>query len=224
MLFPYASRFALSVLALLMSASLAGDCTALEDSESKKVESVETDPTESNTQTISADEGALAFEAPASWKKTKPANRLIEVELQIPAAEKTEDRKPEAKPGRLTMMAAGGDVETNMQRWVGQFRLGHDSDGKDTMTRKTVELTGAKLHLLDIAGTFFERPKGPIGPSIERPNYRMLGAIIEREDAGKFFVKFYGPDSLVTGHREAFLEMVKGVTISKADSEDDAGS
>src|SRR5881227_3929220 len=70
-------------------------------------------PVEGNNFTIG--EGKLALAAPAGWTKKEPASRIVEVEFAIPAA------KGDESPGRLTAMGAGGSVESNIDRWVGQF-------------------------------------------------------------------------------------------------------
>jgi hypothetical protein len=163
----------------------------------------------------------LQVAVPTRWQKVTPRNRLIEVELTIPPAEVEEravedtlDQSSELTPrGRLTMMAAGGDVESNIRRWVGQFRLGRDADGKDAMHREERKLRGAVAHVLDIAGTYFDSPQGPFGPKVELTDYRMLGAIIEIEGAGKYFVKLYGPAVIVEANREAFEEMLTSLEL-----------
>jgi len=191
---------------------------------------VEAPTVESKTKTILVNEKQLRFTVPTTWQQVEPRNRLVEVEFAIlpqeladasedetttePAANTTEAEALTAEPvGRLTMMSAGGDVDANIRRWVGQFRLGRDAGGKDAMRRDRRPLRGAVAHVLDIAGTFFDSPKGPLGPKVELPNYRMLGAIIEVESAGKYFVKFYGPAEIVDENAEAFAAMLEQLEV-----------
>ena len=174
------------------------------------------------TQTLLVHDDQLRLVVPASWKLVKPRNNLIEVELTIlpreeeEMAEDTKEEPNDDQPlprGRLTMMSAGGDVEANIRRWVGQFRLGRDADGKDAMRRDERRLRGAVANVLDIAGTYFDTPRGPFGPKVELSDYRMLGAIIEVEGAGKYFVKFYGPAEIVEENVEAFEEMLSSLEL-----------
>lgn len=169
----------------------------------------------------------LQLAVPVAWKAVEPRNRLIEVELAIlphadgeDAAEAADTADEDAPRGRLTMMAAGGDVDANIRRWVGQFRLGRDADGKDAMHRDERKLRGAIAHVLDIAGTYFDSPEGPLGPKVERADYRMLGAIIEIDGAGKYFVKFYGPADIVEENREAFEEMLATLEVLEPEPEE----
>jgi hypothetical protein len=173
------------------------------------------------TQTLLLNEKHLQLTVPGAWKVVKPRNKLIEMELEIlprnrgeePAVDPAADESTLPPHGRVTMMAAGGDVDGNIRRWVGQFRLGRDANGKDAMRRDHRRLRGAIAHVLDIGGTYFETPDGPLGTRVERPDYRMLGAIIEVEGAGKYFVKFYGPADIVEENREAFEKMLSSLEI-----------
>lgn len=180
------------------------------------------------TQTLLVDNDRLRLVVPASWKLEKPRSNIIDVELSILPREdasrtaESQDTRPDKLPplrGRLTMMAAGGDVDANIRRWVGQFRLGRDADGKDAMHRDRRRLRGAVAHVLDIAGTYFDTPDGPFGPKVELSDYRMLGAIIEIEGAGKYFVKFYGPAAIVEENREAFEEMLSSLELVEPPAE-----
>lgn len=179
-------------------------------------------------QKFTAYEGRLQLSAPSTWKKVKPRSNLIEVEFSIPPAEAdgVEKTDPigdvEVPHGRLTMMSAGGDVDANIRRWISQFRLGRDADGKDAMKREEKKIECGVVHTLDIAGTFFDSPRGPFGPKIERPDYRMLGAIIEVNGAGKFFIKFYGPAKLVERNQKAFEKMLAKIKSTDTEAEANA--
>ena len=92
------------------------------------------------------------------------------------------------------------------------------------MRRDRLSLDQAVVHTLDISGTFFEAPQGPLGPKIERPNYRLLGAIIEVEGAGRYFVKMYGPALLVAENAEAFRAMLRGLDVLSPVEEPEAST
>jgi hypothetical protein len=173
------------------------------------------------TQTLLLNEKHLQLTVPGAWKVVKPRNNIVEMEMEIlprnrgeePAIDPAADESTLPPHGRVTMMAAGDDVDGSIRRWVGQFRLGRDAKGKDAMRRDHRRLRGAIAHVLDIGGTYFDTPQGPLGPKVERPDYRMLGAIIEVEGAGKYFVKFYGPADIVEENREAFEKMLSSLEI-----------
>ena len=77
-------------------------------------------------------------------------------------------------------MGAGGSIEDNIDRWLGQFI---QPDGKKTKDKAKIDkkkIAGVPVHVVDIAGTYKDTPGGPFarGKTIDREDYRMLGAII----------------------------------------------
>jgi hypothetical protein len=190
--------------------------TAPEGSEESKEK-----PKQEKLQKVVVAEKRVELSLPAHWKQRETQNNIIEMEFAVLEREPKEGEKEETIPaGRVTLSSSGGSVDQNMRRWIGQFRLGHDDDGEDAIEQEVIELEGATLHLLDIAGTYFDAPRGPFGPKIERPDYRMLGAIIEIENGPLYFVKFYGPEKIVEANAKAFRKAVDKVTIHPASDEE----
>jgi hypothetical protein len=164
------------------------------------------DKEEAKTQPVSLADGKLTMTAPADWAVKKPTVNFIEAEFATPAAEGDEI------DGRLTIMQAGGGVEANIDRWLGQFT---QPDGKSTKERAIIakqEIAGQEVHTVDISGTFSDR-RGPLAPAIERKDYRMLGAIVVTEDLGQYFVKYSGPRKTVAENEAAFGEMLKSIKV-----------
>lgn len=150
--------------------------------------------------------GKLSLTVSADWKSVKPRSRIIQHEFSIPAAE------GDQQPGRFTLMAAGGSVEANLARWAGQFR---SADGKpladdaNKIEKKTVSTLD--VHLVDITGTYQDKPRGPFGPSISRPDYRMLAAIVVTKNQGVWFIKSYGPQKTMAAAKPAFDKMIDAI-------------
>lgn len=140
--------------------------------------------------------------APANWKVVRPKISIIQNEFAAPGAE------PE-QTARVTMMAASGSVQANVDRWKGQFQLAAKDGFKEE--QKTIE--GHTLHLVDLQGTFNERMGGPFagGRVVHRENYAMAGAILIDPNGGKFFIKMTGPVEAVKANRKAFGEMLDGL-------------
>ena len=67
-------------------------------------------------QVVELAEGKLLVPVPGTWEKIKPRNRIIAHEFKVPMA------KEDTEPGRMTIMSAGGGLEANIARWVGQFK------------------------------------------------------------------------------------------------------
>jgi hypothetical protein len=149
---------------------------------------------------FSVSEGQIAMKAPAGWTKQQPRVKLIEAEFSIAAVEGDE------VDGRCTIMAAGGTVQANIDRWVAQFAK------TDRNRTEKKEIAGQEVHLVDLVGTYKDQ-RGPFAPVELRENYRVLGAIIVTQNRGQYFVKFYGPQATVSAHDKAFREMLNSLQV-----------
>jgi len=160
-------------------------------------------------------DGAVSIEAPATWKRVQPKSGMVETEFAIPSEGNAADGGP-LSPGRMTVMGAGGSVEANIERWYGQFSQPDGGSTKDKSSTKTLKVAGRDVTLVDIAGTYKDSPGGPFagGKAIDRPEYRMLAAIVEGPD-GSYFLKFYGPAATVEKHADGFRKMIEGMVPAK---------
>jgi hypothetical protein len=145
--------------------------------------------------------GAYQLAAPAKWISREPRTRIVEHEFAVPKADGDEQE------GRVTVMGAGGGVAANIDRWYQQFSQPDGSSTKERAKVEKREIAGQSVTVVDLSGTYMDRP-GPMAPGVERPNYRMLGAIIETKQNGNHFIKFYGPEKTVTANADAFKQMV----------------
>jgi hypothetical protein len=160
-------------------------------------------------------DGGFSLRAPAGWQRVQPKSGIVETEFAIPTEGAAADGTP-AQPGRMTVMGAGGTVQANIDRWYGQFTQPDGSETKTKATSKKLELAGCKVTLVDIPGTYKDSPGGPFagGRAVERPDYRMLAAIVETPDRGNHFLKFYGPAKTVAAHADGFRTMVEGMVAA----------
>jgi len=153
-------------------------------------------------------DGKLTLKSPAGWKRVKPKTRIVEYEFSVPPV------KGDERPGRVTVMGAGGSVEANIDRWVGKFR---QPDRKSTRQRTQVEkkqIAGQTVHVVDITGIYRDQ-LGPFAPAKYRENYRQLAAIIVTEKLGQHFVKFVGPRRTVAANEKAFAAMLETLQVVK---------
>jgi len=160
-------------------------------------------------------DGGVSLEAPAAWQRVQPKSGIVETEFAIPSAGNGPDGGP-LPPGRMTVMGAGGSVEANIERWYGQFAQPDGGSTKDKASTKKLKVAGRDVTLVDIAGTYKDSPGGPFagGKTIDRPDYRMLAAIVEGPD-GNYFLKFYGPAATVEQHADGFRTMIEGMVPAK---------
>ena len=145
------------------------------------------------------------LKVPADFKRVEPQSSIIAHEFQASTGE-----GKEGETARVTMMAAGGDVAANIDRWKGQFA------GGDEKARKTEEMKigNWQVYLVDVNGNFAERMGGgPFagGKVVNRENYAMTGAILVHPQGQKYFVKMIGPADVVKANRDAFVSMIKSI-------------
>lgn len=153
-------------------------------------------------------EGELKLMAQGTWQIKKPENRIIEHELSVPP---TGDDK---EAGRVTIMGAGGTMDANVERWIGQFKQPDGSDTHQVTKQKDIKVGGLEVRVVDISGTYNDT-RGPFSgiPAVERPKYRMLAAIITSKKVGNYFVKFYGPQQTVSESEGAFMKMIDTLEV-----------
>lgn len=97
----------------------------------------------------------------------------------------------------MSVMRAGGDVESNVTRWIGQF----DEPSRPAAKRTTRTVGSLKVHLVDVQGNFTTMKGEP------ETNWALLGAIVETEGMAHFF-KLTGPKKSVDDARAEFDALV----------------
>lgn len=105
----------------------------------------------------------------------------------------------------------GGDIQSNLERWIGQMAL---MDGRDPHTgaiQYKLEVDGMTVHMLSIFGIYSASMGGPMsGQSSSKENYRMVGSIVETPKGNVFF-KLTGPDYTARIMIEAYMSMIKQI-------------
>lgn len=163
---------------------------------------------ESKVKVLKARGGLLTFEVPATWKTKPKRSSMLEFEFSAPAAAKADE--PTA---RITMMASGGSIKANIDRWIGQFKQPDGGSTRDRAKITEFKADGLTVHWADITGTFEESMGGgPFAPGkkVTRNDHRMIGAIVI---AGRvqYFVKMTGPAKVCEKLSEDFKKMIEGL-------------
>jgi hypothetical protein len=160
-------------------------------------------------RTISLAGGKLTLEAPEKWTRQEPKVSIIEHEFTV-------EGKKGQDAGRMTIMAAGGGIQPNIDRWVGQFASPEGKKSKEKPKIEKKKVAEMEIHVVDLSGTYRDSAGGgPFagGKTIERKNYRMLAAIIPGGPSiGNYFIKFYGPAELVKENEKAFRTMIDSLS------------
>jgi hypothetical protein len=140
----------------------------------------------------------LAVELPPGWTSVPPASAMRAAQASI------------AGPGGPAELAVfhfgagqGGDVESNIQRWLSQIV----PQPGTTPQRQNLTANGLRISFVDAEGTLQPGQMG-MGPQTPQPGSRLLGAVIEG-DGGPWFFKATGPDLTLAPQRLAFLGMLQ---------------
>lgn len=141
--------------------------------------------------------GALKFQRPADWEWIPVQSSMRKAQLSVPGEEA-------GKAAEVTFFhfgpSGGGDVESNVQRWLRQFQ---STPGAEKVESK--EIGGRKVTLVSTEGTFSSGMPG--GPQTPMTDYALLGAILENSQ-GNVFVKMTGPKKTVLTAKSRFLEFL----------------
>ncbi|MDX2167827.1 MAG: hypothetical protein SF182_12210 [Deltaproteobacteria bacterium] len=140
----------------------------------------------------------LELTLPAGWKSVPPSSPMRAAQVVIDG------------PGGPAEMAVfhfgtgqGGDVEANVQRWLGQIVPQPGTEPQ----RKNLEANGLRITFIDAEGTLQPGQMG-VGPQSPQPGSRLLGAVLEG-DGGPWFLKATGPDLTLAPQRVAFIGMLQ---------------
>lgn len=164
---------------------------------------------EPETKTVSTT--GIQFQVPKTWKATRPASSMRKSQLEVAPVE------GDKQPAEMVLYVFGGGagtVEQNIERWKNQFKAA--DGGEVDMETSQVKAQNAEVTRAECAGTFtapsFTVPFGQkAGP---QENYRLLGAIVETDEAGYFF-KLIGPDKTVKSAEPAFDAMLKSIKVGR---------
>jgi hypothetical protein len=145
----------------------------------------------------------IRWKAPAAWKQS-PDRPMRAATYAAPAA------SGDKEPGEVAVFyfgpGQGGGVQANIDRWIAQFTT---KSGAPKTAKSTV--AGMTVTTVDLSGTY-GASAGPMAPTkVEKPGFRLLGAIVEAPQGAVFF-KFTGPAATVAAHQAAFQTMIKAIT------------
>ncbi len=103
----------------------------------------------------------------------------------------------------------GGDVQANIERWIGQMSLPDGSDPHRAAGQTQFSVDGMTVHWVQVAGTYASG--GMMGDAVvPKPNYIMAAAVLETPQ-GNLFFKLTGPQRTATKMLEGFKAMIMAV-------------
>jgi hypothetical protein len=158
----------------------------------------------------------LKWTAPAGW--TNQGSRPMRAATYIIAG--TGNEKAECAV-YFFGAGSGGSVEANIERWKGQY-LGADGKPSAALVKKEA-VHGLPVTTIESEGTYTGMGGPMSAEHTEIKGYRLLGAIVEGP-GGNVFLKFTGPDKLVTANKEKFRQLVASFQKDSGDASRAANS
>ncbi|MFN0059079.1 MAG: hypothetical protein ACKVX7_11525 [Planctomycetota bacterium] len=152
--------------------------------------------------------GVLELKTPAEWKSVPPTSGMRKAQFQLPRV------KDDTADGEFVVFYfgrdQGGGADANLERWIKQFERPAKVSEADFSRRFNKVVNGIKVTLLEVHGTYIETQFGPgnsAKPGTPRPDYALLGAVVETTD-GNYFLKATGPDKTMRHWRDAWQKMI----------------
>ena len=158
-------------------------------------------------QTIKA--GGITFKAPAAWKSERPSNAMRKAQIKVSPVTGDED------PAELVITQLSGEaggMAQNIKRWESQFLDGEKATPKAKVEEK--KGTNVDVTRIEIAGRYVAAMMPGQAGKNDKPNYRLLGAIVMTKDSSYFF-KMVGPEKTVAASAKAFDAMIESMTLEK---------
>ncbi len=141
--------------------------------------------------------GELAWEAPASFKKVTNPSAMRKATYEAPKV------GSDAEAPTMSVIVAGGGVDANIDRWVGQF----DESAKATLQKDKKTVGPFEVTIVRLKGTF-SGGGGMMGaPASPQSGWALLGAVVV---VGKdlWFFKMTGPEASVDAAHADFDKLV----------------
>ena len=134
-------------------------------------------------------ESNLAYKAPARWKAVPSQSTMRLATYRIPKV------AGDAEDPEIYLVQAGGSLDDNIERWVGQY----GAEGRRTLKRSKKKVNGLDVTFVELQGSF---DGGMSNAPRKESGWGLYGVIVETPGMPHFF-KMTGP--------------VKSVTASHAD-------
>lgn len=147
-------------------------------------------------------ESALEWKVPSRWQVLPNPSSMRLATYRIPRAA-GDPADPE-----MAVSQAGGSIDANVERWIGQF----GPDAKSTAKRTTKKVAGMDVTIVEIEGTY----SGGMGMGAKADpgpleHWALLGAIVATPGMPHFF-KMTGPAKSVRAARAELDELVASLS------------
>jgi hypothetical protein len=154
----------------------------------------------SSPKTQPVDLDAVVLQADAGWKSATPTSQMRQAQFTLPRAAN------DSTDAELVVFYfgpdQGGSVESNLKRWYGQFTQPDSSASEEKARVSRDVVDGMNLTTVDLSGAYMGMGE------VNKPNYRMLAAVLETAQ-GPYFFKLTGPEATVAQWAASFDKFMK---------------
>ena len=132
----------------------------------------------------------LTFAKPQTWTVRPAASSMRVAEFVVPKA------AGDVEDGELIVYyfgGGGGNVQANIDRWIGQFKPDPGAEGHETAS---LTVSGLKVTIVGVHGTYIAEVRPGSTERHNKPNFSMRAAMIETPK-GPYFIKLTGPSATI---------------------------
>jgi hypothetical protein len=141
---------------------------------------------------------------PPAFKRVPPSNPMRKAAYVVPRA------AGDSEDGELTVFyfgaGQGGGTDANVERWVKQFGDVKPGD----VRRADREANGLRQHTVELDSGTFSAGMGMGGAGKPKPNYGLLGGIVDAP-SGSYFFKLTGPSKTVAQAKADFYKLLDSI-------------
>ena len=194
-----------------------GDGDSAQNAETSPPPAPRVAPADQGSETVQPTGGAVTlagirFAPPEDWRDLGP-NAMRKAQYTLAPVEGDTD------PAEVNVFyfgsTQGGDIESNIVRWIGQMSAPDGGDASKLAVRsKLTTGNGLDVHFVEVDGTYnMSMGGGPMtgGRTKAMEGYRMVGAIVEAPEGNVFF-KLTGPQATARVMEADLREMIGDIT------------
>ncbi len=146
----------------------------------------------------------LTFDLPPGWIAEQPSSMMRLAQYRLPG---------DAGAAELTVFSfgpgQGGDVQSNIDRWVAQFEPSATEAVSDV---ESFDQENLKVWVVKARGNYTPAVMGPmVSPQAPKTRLALFGLIVEGAPQGSVFIKVIGPEETLRAHDDHLQAFAKSV-------------
>lgn len=148
----------------------------------------------------------LKSRVPASWKQKETDGQMRRLHFVLPR-ERGDDYDGEFLVFYFGK-GGGGGVEGNLARWKSMMTPPDGKSIDDVSKIEKAKAGTAPVTIVDVKGTYNYKAKPSDATGEKRPDYRLIGIIIESPE-GPYYVRITGPAKTIDAHKKGIDAWIK---------------